>query len=309
MEFRGLKPSSCKRYLTCIRQFSNWRAQASQDGPVLETTERDVRLYLQACKALGNGNQRRNFKLCALQAFFRYLIHSRIIALDPTAGIDRPDSGNDPLYSFTRAEVLQLFSAIDSSTEKGLRDVVFLVMGVFAGLRVAEITDLNTGQIADDGRCVSLNIVKNNTGGNRTVALWEEPSTIVRSLLSARLVQGAKKGDPLLVSYKKNGQPRGNQRLTAKACYNLVINLAGRAGMQKPMASTHMLRARHVLDLQCIHGFDVQEIMKRMGFVRLDSVARYFTQRDTSIQKNESLSDYWVDFNKMSMSRKCVADE
>jgi len=303
-ELKGMKPKSCKLYLDVVTEFFHYRRQASQDGPVSKITGQNVSDYLQWNKNAGNGNQRRRFKLCALSAFFRFLIHSRIIENDPTAGIVRPEPRNDILHSFTRAEVLQLFNAIDTTTEKGIRDSVFLILGVFAGLRVKEIIDINSAQIMDDGNSVSLNIVKNKKGGNRIIVLWNAPSAIIRSLLSARMAKGCKKGDPLLVSYNKSGKPRGNRRLTIKALNNLLVNLASRAGIQKPVISTHLLRTTHVRDLQCISGYDMPEIMKRMGFYYFDSVARYFLQHNPIAQKFESLSDYWMDFDSVYTARR-----
>ena len=291
-----MKPASIRRYLGVIMEFRDYQAENAQDRHLRSIREPDLNTYLARCRRRGNGNQRQRFKVSALQTFFRFLLQAGFIENDPSSDIKRPEVCNDIVHFFYREEILCMFETIDISSKKGLRDAAFLTLGAFAGLRVAEIGGLNVDQISDDGECVALRIVK-SSNGNRSVDLWPAPSGILRELLRVRLRDGAKKGDPLLVSAWKNGVTRGN-RMNGKTLDKLLKAIAYRAGIEKVIISTHMLRAAHVRDLQ-LCGFDVAAIMKRLGWVRMDSIERYFYLAGETSQKYASLSEYWNDFPKL----------
>jgi site-specific recombinase XerD len=298
-ELYSLRASSIKNYQARVLEFFNFRAEHAQDGPVHEIKGEDVKTYLEDCGKRGNGNQCRAMKLTVLRRFFQYLVFIKIIVQDPTEDLCRPASQNDLMHSFTRDEVLLLFEKCDIS-EKGLRDKVFLVMGAFAGLRVGEIVRFNVEQVQDDGKEIDLGVAKDKKGENRIVRLWSAPSTIVRALLAARLAQGARKGDPLLVSYLKSGRPRGNRRLTACSCDRLLKGLAERANIQRAVIKTDMLRVTHILSLHHIRGYDTARITERMGWKIIGSQARYFplVRREDIHHEYESLDDYWSAFAK-----------
>jgi site-specific recombinase XerD len=297
---KGLQPSSCARYRVHVEEFFNYRIQAAQDGPVSEIRWEDIESYLDWCWSQGNCAQTRRTKISALQNFFRFLISAGIITDDPTADIRRPSSDNDPVLSFSRDEVLRLFGTLDVAIEKDLRDAVFLISGAFAGLRVGEIIKLNVEDISesDEGKHVFFTVRKTQKGRNRVVQIWEAPSIIVRRLLAARLGQGARKGDPLLVSYLKSGWPRErNRRITAKALDNLLKMLARTAGIRKPAINSHMLRISHLEALQAC-DYDIPQIVEQLGWKCLDSVARYLIRRQKPRREYESLAEYWQDFTK-----------
>ncbi len=305
MDLRRLTAASCKRYLACIAEFVDYRRQNAQDGDMSKITGQDITDYLAWCASRGNGNQRRRFKLSALQAFFFVLTHVGIIASDPTADIRRPKPNNDLTHFFTRGEILKMFTGFHVSIEKDIRDAVFLIMGAMAGLRVSEITGFNIDHAADDGKCIVLRIVNTRDGGDRSVSLWQDPSSVVRMLLRARLAQVAGKGDPLLTSYRKDGRPRGNRRLTHVACERLLKNLANHAGIRKPVITPTALRTTHIRDLQQIVGYDTPEIKKRLGWVQLNSAARYFELGNKVRRRYIGLREYWADFKSVPIVESC----
>ncbi len=105
-------------------------------------------------------------------------------------------------------------------------------------------------------------------------------------------------GDPLLVSHKKNGQPRGNRRLTSAAVNRIVKRLAVRAGILKAAVSIHAFRATHACDLQRIHGYIPQAIMERLGIKNLSTLEHYLVRRERIHRTYRSLHEYWIEFPK-----------
>jgi integrase len=177
---------------------------------------------------------------------------------------------------------------------------VFLVFGTFAGFRVSEIINFNIEHVLDDGTEIDL-LIQGGTRKKkgRTIWIWKAAGHFVRTLLLARLSQGAKTGDPLLVSYKKNGEPRGNRRLTQKSCDNLLKTLARRAGVRKNPIKTHMLRATHANDLQRIRGYAMPQIMERLGWKHLITVERYLVRRERIHKTYNNLHEYWIEFTRI----------
>ncbi len=302
-QLRGLQASSTKRYVSHVLEFFAWRAGNSQNTPIvsLEPVElrKEVEEYLKWCYRKGNANTTRLTKIAALKNYFRYLVHEGQLSKDPTPEIPMPPADSAPMTTFNRPEVLAMFRTIDLSTEKGIRDVVFLILGAFAGFRVSEIVKFNLEDVIDDGTEIDLYIRGTRKKRGRTVWIWKAAGHFVRALLLARRAQGATTGDPLLVSYYKNGAPRGNRRLTNDACDALIKTLAARAAIRKAPIKTHMLRATHANDLQRIRGYAMPQIMERLGWKHLITVERYLVRRERIHKVYNNLHEYWIDFTRI----------
>ncbi len=340
---KGLQASSVAVYRKGVAEFLTWREKNALTTPIssLEPLElrKQVETYLNWCYHNGNGNSTRRRKLTAIQNFIRHLVYERLLAVDPTEEIPRPPMDSAAMIPFTRSEVLGMFRAIDITTEMGIRDAVFLIMGVFAGFRVSEITKFNIEDVLDefdrDRRrpsdphrrepAMNLSIPKTKKKRYRIVWIWKAPAHYVRALLLARISQGARVGDPLLVSYNKNGEANdglrsrcrrcdrlekcpaarrrqkenGYQRLTSCACDDILKKLARRAGVRKAAIKTHMLRATHACDARHIRGYDTFNIMERFGWKNPETAARYITRRDSTYRLYNNWHEYWIDFTKV----------
>ena len=211
---QALSNKSVQSYLAKIKEFFAWyREKRSQgafefSGDVSRLTRQDVESYLEYCYYRGNVNQTRFTKLIALQKYFRYLVYEGTIKEDITAMIPRPKIFRKFVQKFSKEEILGFFRAVNVATEKGIRDIVILILAVFCGLRINEIVKLNINDIIDDGKHLDINVIDSKHNSNRVVYLWKAPSLFVRQWLSIRLSQGAKADDPLLISYWKGGNPR-----------------------------------------------------------------------------------------------------
>ncbi len=295
---KGLQPSSTARYRSHVAEFLEFRAGNAQEGPISEITQQDIELFLEYCYRKGNGNQARLTKLIGLKAFFRFLLYKNIISADPSSNVPRPKADKAPMMTFSRSEILRLFGAINITTEKALRDTCVLIFAAFAGLRISEIIKFNLNCVTDDGTDIDLNIIKTKKGENRVVYLWKLPGQFVRQLVMTRLAAGAKGNDPLFVSYRRNGLPRGNRRLTGPALNRMLKKLAAAAGIRKPKLSMHMLRASHANHLQCIKGYSLPAVLERMGWKDLSTAGRYLVHRERIHREYKSLHEFWSDFTR-----------
>lgn len=302
----GLSGLTVASYCTKAKDFLRWLAEnrpagggegrETADEGLQSITRQDVEAYLEHCFVIGNKNQTRLTKLTALRKLFRYLVYENIVPEDITARIPRPKIRKGLVQKFTQADILSLFSAVDISTEKGLRDTVILILGAFCGLRISEIIKLNTNDIIDAGGSVDINIVNTKHGANRVVYLWKSPSLFIFQWLTIRLSQGARPSDPFLVAYRKGDTPT-QIRPTQVGVGRLIKKYATIANIRKPAVTMHMLRATHASDLRHVRGYDVFTIADRLGHKDITTTGRYVPVRDRISKEYPSLASYWHDFN------------
>lgn len=314
---QALSDKSIQSYRAKVEEFFNWKknnippvssqeithpvpsGHPSQEG--IAFTRQDIEAYLEYCYYKGNGNQTRFTKLIALQKYFRYLVYERIIKEDVTAMIPRPKVSRKFVQKFSKDDVLGFFRVVNITTEKGLRDIVILILAAFCGLRVNEIIELSMNDIIDDGKSLDINVIDSKHNSNRVVYLWKAPSLFVRQWLSIRLTQGAKAGDPFLVSYWKSGKFRGDgtRRLTSVAIGKIVKRYAKMANIRKARVHIHMFRATHASDLRYIRGYDIAAIAQRLGHKHISSTDRYLPSRERIHREYRSLAEYWQEFTNL----------
>lgn len=300
---QALSDKSITSYLAKVEEFIAWHCEKLQGAFILPDdlptiTHRGVEAYLEWCFYRGNGNQTRFTKLIALQKYWRYLVYEGIVKEDIIAMIPRPKIHRTFVQKFTKEDVLGFFRAVDVVTEKGIRDVVIIILAAFCGLRVSEIINLNLNDIIDDGKSLDINVIDSKHNSNRVVYLWKAPSLFVRKWLSVRLSQGAKAGDPFLVSYCKGGSVReGAPRLTSAAIdQHVVKKYADLAAIRKVRVHPHMFRATHISDLRSIRGYDGPAISQRVGHKHISSTQPYLPSRDRIQHEYRSLAEYWHEF-------------
>lgn len=303
---QALSDKSITSYLAKVEEFIAWYREKLQglfilpdDLPTItrQITRQDVEAYLEWCYYRGNGNHTRFTKLIALQKYFRYLVYEGIAKEDITAMVPRPKIHRTFVQKFSKEDVLNFFRAVNVTVEKGIRDAVILILAAFCGLRVNEIVKLNLNDIIDDGKYLDINVIDSKHNSNRVVYLWKAPSLFIRQWLSIRLSQGAKADDPLLISYFKGGNARGDsRRLTSVSIDKLVKRCAVLANIRKPRVHVHMFRATHISDLRSIRGYDAPAISQRVGHKHIASTQPYLPSRDRIQREYHSLAEYWHEF-------------
>lgn len=86
-------------------------------------------------------------RISALRSFFRYLVKTRRLSIDPLQALDNPKS-EKPLPGFiTYEQVLRLFEKPDLSLYTGLRDRCMMEMLYSSALRVSELVGLNVDDV------------------------------------------------------------------------------------------------------------------------------------------------------------------
>jgi integrase/recombinase XerD len=292
---QGLSPLSVASYSAKLDEFYTWLQEASPAKPITAVTRQDIEAYLEHCFYQGNNNQTRRTKLTAVTKFFRYLRYIGEISEDITQDIPKIKRKRTFVQRFTKAEILRFFAATDIRTEKGLRDACILICAAFAGLRAGEIAALTLQDLIDEGKSLDIHVI-GKFEKERQIYLWKAPSDILRRWLSVRLSHGARRSDPLFVSYRR-GSRRKEKGITIFSLDYLVKTLAARVSIKKPKISMHMFRAAHTSDLRNVQGYDAAAIAQRLGHANIATTDRYIPTRGRLHRIYPSLSAYWHEFN------------
>ena len=298
----GLHDRSAAAYSAKIREFASWLSTQGRPTTPSAITRRDIEDFLEHLFYNGNRNETRLTKLVAIRKFIRYLMYTGAISEDPASLVPKPRIKKKFIQKFTQAEIMKIFSSVDPSTEKGLRDLLIIMVAAFTGPRLEEIINLTLRDVIDAGKSLDLHFV-GKFGKERQVYLWKVPSDILRTWLSIRLAHGAKASDPLFVSYHRGSRVKG-RRLTHSAVDAMLKSAAALAGIRKPKISMHMLRATHASDLRHIQGYDTPAIAARLGHESIATTDRYLPGRDRIHRIYPSLAAYWEPFTTFWTERR-----
>lgn len=296
----GRAETTIKSYRTKVEEFFRWYRQNNTAfvADICGITRKDIQLFLEYCFYRGNTNPTRNTKLIALRSFFRYLKNEGVIKENIVETITRIKVHRTFVQKFTREEILKLFAAMDPKTNKGLRDIVILILGVFCGLRISEIINLNWSDIVDTGGAITINIVKTKHESYREVDLWKAPSVFIRQWLTVRSQQTTEKDAPLIVWFRK-GDNAIEKRITSAGMGKVLKKYAADVKIRKPRVHMHMLRATYASSLRHIDRCDSFCISDLLGHKDTNTTRRYIPDRGRINRIYPSLAVYWKEFNRL----------
>lgn len=161
-------------------------------------------------------------------------------------------------------EINQLLNAPDLTSEKGIRDYAVLEILYSCGLRVSEASNLQINQINEQEEIINIlgKGKKERIVPIRKSAL-KAVKTYINEVRNKHLVI-----DNKAVFIGKNGK-----RMSRQALYNIVVNNAKLAGIQKEI-HPHTLRhsfATHLLD----NGADLRVVQELLGHTNIGTTQIY----------------------------------
>lgn len=226
-----------------------------------------------------NSARTRNLRLTAIRSLFSYasLSHPehaelirRVLAIPPKR-FDRPE-----ITFLTQAHLAVLLAAPDQDRWEGRRDRALLALTAQTGLRVAELTGLNNGDITlGDGanvRCLGKG------RKHRAVPLNTPTRTVIGGWLTER---GGLREEPLFPT-------RTGRRLSPDAVERLVrkhARIAASRDPSFPAGQIHPHVLRHTCAMNLLHnGVDTAVIALWLGHADIRSTATYL-HADTTIKE------------------------
>ena len=208
-------------------------------------------------------------KLAALRTFFQFLVREGMLELNPAKLVSTPRLEKKLPKHLSIEEAIRFIETPDPETDLGKRDRAMLELMYATGVRVAELTTLNLGDVDFGNQLVR---VTGKRRKQRIVPFGEPAGDAIRNYLAVRekfLFNApiSKRDDrALFLNYQ-------GTRITTRSVGRMVekyIRIC--AGMHN--ISPHALRhsfATHLLD----SGADLRDIQELLGHARLSTTQVY----------------------------------
>ncbi len=223
-------------------------------------------------------------RLAALSSLFKHLVEHGLADRNPVAAVRRPTVNRDEgsTLAFSKAQARKLLDAPPGDTVAGLRDRAILSVGLQAGLRRAEISQLRVGDLHQNRGFDSLRVVHK---GARKDALAIHPQTAqrIREYLVAAH-HGADFDGPLFRPLRHNGRSRTPRRHMAPDAIDRVLRkYAARLGLTRGY-SAHSMRATFITTA-LENGASLEQVQKAVGH-RDPSTTKLYDRRGYNPEKS-----------------------
>ena len=203
-------------------------------------------------------------RIATIKNFYMFLESDNLAKSIISEEINIPQKENTLPQVFSEEEFNQLLNAPDLTSEKGIRDYAVLEILYSCGLRVSEAANLQINQINEQEEIINIlgKGKKERIVPIRKSAL-KAVKTYINEVRNKHLVI-----DKKAVFIGKNGK-----RMSRQTLYNIVVNNAKLAGIQKEI-HPHTLRhsfATHLLD----NGADLRVVQELLGHTNIGTTQIY----------------------------------
>ncbi|MBN1930015.1 MAG: tyrosine recombinase XerC [Desulfobacterales bacterium] len=275
---KGYSSNTCRAYLHDLEEFAGYVYQNST--ATLKANEIDALTIRQYLGFLYKKNKKNSIarKLSALRSFFRHLVKKGMIPDNPTEYILRPKQEKTiPVY-LPIDDIFRLLDSIETATLPGLRNRAILETLYSTGIRVSELSGINTYDIDVKESTVRV-LGKGNK--QRIVPIGKKAVDTIKTYrkeLERQTGIGLNKNGPLFLNRNKG-------RLTTRSIAR-ILKKAIRACGLPIVVSPHGLRhtfATHMLDA----GADLRVVQELLGHKSLST-----TQKYTHVSINRLMETY-----------------
>jgi site-specific recombinase XerD len=174
-----------------------------------------------------------------------------------------------PYTTLTNGEVARLLVAAATPRD---RAVIAIMVG--AGLRVAEVVNLDVSDVRDDADGETVLYVRAGKGRkDRAVPIQADVARIINDYLKATKRKRGGTG-PLLLANDRAVASREKRRMTARAVGYMVERTAATAGIDTKKVNPHSMR--HTFAIRALRaGGNVVAVSKLLGHADLATTQRY----------------------------------
>jgi integrase/recombinase XerD len=185
-----------------------------------------------------------NVHLAAVRSFFRYLVNTGRLALNPAAeikGVKQPHARKHKRDALTRSEVIAVLRTCESDTPTGLRDRAILTLMAYCALRTVEVHRANIKHLHTQGDRLILDVQgKGRLEADAFVVIPRPQEHHLRAWATQRAhIQPNGRDDPLFVSLSNRSY---GARLASRAIRWMVKRRYREAGVMGARKTTHSLR-------------------------------------------------------------------
>ena len=208
-------------------------------------------------------------KCSAIRGFYKYLLHTGVIADSPARELETPKLKRALPKYLTFDDSVSLLDAIEGPYKA--RDYCMITLFLNCGMRLSELVGINVNDVRDDFLTVTG---KGNK--QRTLFLNQMCRDAINDYLPTRPVNGVKDKDALFLS-------RLGRRISPKTVQHVVYTALDRAGLGGRHLSVHKLR-HTAATLMYQNGADVRVLQDVLGHESLSTTQIYTHVRDEQVQ-------------------------
>jgi len=279
---KGLRPLTCEAYESDLRTFAEFIE--SRHGILLTAAQHDVAAFLEHLRSHGIDQRSMARKLSCLRGFYKWMLLDRRIHHDPTVNIESPKAWKVLPKSLAEPEVAEMLERANLAAEHpqaratALRDRAILELLYAGGLRVSEVTDLSTGDLALDLGRVQ---VRGKGDKERIVPLGQTAVKAIEEYLRLGRPHLARISSANSKCKKRSAARQENAR---QAATRLFLSLRGMPLTRQwvwhivksagASASPHQLRhscATHMVE----HGADLRSVQLLLGHADISTTQVY----------------------------------
>src|SRR6478672_9298426 len=149
---RNVSTHTLRNYSSDLEQFHDHIARPQADGtrkqiPVSEIDHLTIREWMASLHGLNKKKTSIARKLAALRTFFQFLVREGVLELNPAKLVSTPRQEKKLPQHLSIEEAIRFIESPDIETELGKRDRAMLELLYATGVRVAELTTLNLGDL------------------------------------------------------------------------------------------------------------------------------------------------------------------
>lgn len=259
--------SAYRRDLEDVAVFLAGRNKDTARAVLDDASSDDLRRYLGHLDGQGISAGTAARRLSALRQFYRFLYADGLRADDPTAILESPRQGRPLPKLISEDDVAELLRVAEASrSADGVRLCAMVELCYATGMRVSELVGLPLAAVQRDPEFL---IVRGKGNKERMVPLSAPAREAVRKYLAVRtsfLPEGAT--SPHLFP------GRGGKHLSRQRFFQMLKDLAVKAGLDPRKVSPHVLRhafATHLLH----HDADLRSVQQMLGHADISTTQIY----------------------------------
>ncbi len=252
-------------YKRDLIEFSTFLKELGKE--ISTTTPKDIRKWLML---LGRKRLKRTTvarKLSSLRSFYKFLVRSGILDVNPAEPINFPLRSRPLPKSLTVEEMALLLESQPRQDFIGIRDQAIKELLYSTGIRVSELTGLN---LQDVNLSPEMIKVKGKGGKERIVPFGSKARQALENYLPERqmlLEKQKQKGEKALFVNIRGRRltQRSVQRMIRQSGWKLITNQALTPHVFRHSMATHLLES----------GADLRSIQKLLGHASIATTQAY----------------------------------
>ena len=268
---KGYSVNTCRAYEKDLKEFFKYAAVSLDKGDDMDAIDVETIDNLTIRGYLGFLHRRNKKatvarKLSAIRSFFKHLVKHGALDNNPTEAILTPKQDKSIPTYLTVDDMFRLLDSITTDSLLGIRNRAIFETMYSSGIRISELSGLDTGDVDLTGRVVRV-LGKGNK--ERIVPIGRTCAEMIgryrKRLFTETAIRPDEEG-PLFLNKNKG-------RLSTRSIARILDNICRQIGL--PMSvSPHAMRhsfATHMLDA----GADLRVVQELLGHQNLSTTQRY----------------------------------